>query len=96
MMEQENTIQVKKTSGGKVMFDLFGEMFDFNNDGKVDAIERAVEIDIVSELIATTEDELETELELSGLDLDELEYMDADERREVLEEAGLDPDDYDV
>ena len=32
---------------------------------------------------------------LSGLDVDELEYMDADERREVLEDAGLDPDEYD-
>lgn len=35
------------------------------------------------------------DLELAGLDADELEYMDEDERREVLEEAGLDPDDYD-
>ena len=31
----------------------------------------------------------------AGLDVDELEYMDANERAEVLEEAGLDPDDYD-
>ena len=37
----------------------------------------------------------ETELELSGLDPDELEFMDPDERREALEDAGLDPDDYD-
>ena len=36
-----------------------------------------------------------TELELSGLDPDELEFMDAEERREALEEAGLDPDEYD-
>ena len=28
-------------------------------------------------------------------DLDELEYMDDEERREILEEAGLDPDEYD-
>ena len=35
------------------------------------------------------------DLELAGLDADDLEYMDEDERREVLEEAGLDPDDYD-
>ena len=36
-----------------------------------------------------------TELELSGLDPTELELMDPDDRAEVLEEAGLDPDDYD-
>ncbi len=31
----------------------------------------------------------------AGLDYDELEFMDPDERREVLEDAGLDPDDFD-
>lgn len=35
------------------------------------------------------------EIEDEGLDYDELEEMDEDERREALEEAGLDPDDYD-
>ena len=30
-----------------------------------------------------------------GLDRTELEYMDEDERREAIEDAGLDPDDYD-
>ena len=41
------------------------------------------------------EDEDEDDLELYGLDRDELDMMDEDERREALEEAGLDPDDYD-
>lgn len=40
------------------------------------------------------EDELEDELEMAGLDIDELADMDEDERREALEDAGLDPDDY--
>lgn len=31
---------------------------------------------------------------IAGLDADELELMDEDERRETLEDAGLDPDDY--
>ena len=31
----------------------------------------------------------------SGLDADELEFMDSDERAEALEEAGLEADDYD-
>ena len=35
------------------------------------------------------------ELEAEGLDMDDLSMMDYDERREVIEEAGLDPDDYD-
>ena len=35
------------------------------------------------------------ELEMVGLDIDELADMDEDERREALEDAGLDPDDYD-
>lgn len=39
-------------------------------------------------------DELVDELEMAELDVDELEYMDEDERREALEDAGLDPDDY--
>lgn len=36
-----------------------------------------------------------TELEMSGLDPEELEFMDPEERRETLEDAGLDPDEYD-
>ena len=38
--------------------------------------------------------DLEDELEMAGLDIDELSDMDEDERREALEDAGLDPDDY--
>ena len=30
-----------------------------------------------------------------GLDYDELEMMDPEERRETLEDVGLDPDEYD-
>ena len=35
------------------------------------------------------------ELEMNGIDSIEFEFMDEDERREALEDAGLDPDDYD-
>ena len=41
------------------------------------------------------DDELVEELEMAGLDIDDLADMDEDERREALEDAGLDPDDYD-
>ena len=35
------------------------------------------------------------ELEEAGLDTMELEMMEEEERREAIEDAGLDPDDYD-
>ena len=40
-------------------------------------------------------EEQQTELELSGLNPDELERMNGEERRMVLVGAGLDPDVYD-
>lgn len=81
------------------MFDLFGGLFDFNDDGHIDTFERGAEIAIVTSVLddsqeSENEDEM-TELELSGLDPEELEFMDEDERREVLEDAGLDPDEFD-
>jgi hypothetical protein len=72
---------------------IFGDMFDFNHDGEIDSFERAVEFSFLDEI--TREESSQTDFELSGLDADELELMDADERREALEDAGLDPDDYD-
>ena len=41
------------------------------------------------------DDELVEELEMAGLDADELEYMDEDEHREAIADAGLDADDND-
>lgn len=41
------------------------------------------------------DEEREYDLALHGLDPDELADMDEDERMEALEDAGLDPDDYD-
>ena len=43
----------------------------------------------------SAEDDFEADVMAAGLDVDELELMDPDERAEVLEEAGLDPGDYD-
>ncbi len=74
---------------------LFGHSaFDFNHDGKIDAAEWA----FINETIFNDEDtssdydDSDDELEMAGLDRDELEYMDEDERREALEDAGFDPD----
>lgn len=73
------------------MFDegFFGDLFDFNNDGKLDMFEQAADFAAFQQMIK------QAELEESGLASNELEFMSDDERREVLEDAGLDPDDYD-
>lgn len=85
------------------MIDMFGpldNMFDFNGDGELNAFERAAEFDFLDRMekedSTDTDDDDDLELDLAGLNRDELEFMDEDERREALEDAGLDPDDYDV
>lgn len=72
----------------------FDEMFDLNHDGRLDIGEQAYEQDF---LIRQTEidDEEDKNDEEDELDWDELELMDEDERREALEDAGYDPDDFD-
>mgnify|MGYP000485413793 CR=1 FL=1 len=73
---------------------IFESMFDLNHDGNISPLESAMEFTFLNELLKD-DSEVQTELELSGLDPDELEFMDANERREALEDAGLDPDEYD-
>lgn len=58
------------------MFDLF----DFDEDGIMDAAEFTVGMLIIEE---------------AGLDYEELKNMDEEERGKVLREAGLDPEDFD-
>lgn len=80
---------------------LFGDLFDFNGDGKLDWVEQAMEFQFMDSLMKDDEDgddeedEFVDELEMNGIDSVEFEFMDDVERREALEEAGLDPDDYD-
>ena len=79
---------------------FFGGLFDFNRDGELDPMERAMDFMAFDEMMkdsdGSSEDEdLVDEIESAGLDYDELSFMDEDERREALEDAGLDPDDYD-
>lgn len=73
---------------------IFGNLFDLNHDGKMSSLESAMELNFLDEMLRV-DDEVKSELELSGLDLDELEFMDADKRRKTLQDAGLDPDEYD-
>lgn len=83
---------------------FFGGLFDFNGDGKLDAMERTTDFGMFCEVVNDkedsgfgdegSEDDLEDELFMAGLDPLDLEFMDDDERREAIEDAGLDPDDY--
>ena len=78
-----------------------GDVFDFNGDGRLDGAEFGIAMEILSEEDSdeyVDEDEFDDEdddLEAAGLDRFDLEMMDEDERREAMEDAGLDPDDYD-
>ena len=77
---------------------FFGKIFDFDGDGKLNSLERAMDFMAFNEMTKEEDDSYEEEndeLEMAGLDYDELTFMDEDERREALEDAGLDPDDYD-
>ena len=70
---------------------LFGNIFDFNRDGKLDSFEKATEFGAFMQIIHSEKND---ELTSAGLDMNELELMDEAERREVIESSGLDPDDY--
>lgn len=68
----------------------FDRMFDMNRDGVLDPVEQAFQLDYIASQM-----EEENRSDDDEFDLDELEFMDEDERREALEEAGYDLDDYD-
>ena len=70
---------------------LFGGLFDLNHDGKLDAFERAADFGLFMHIINTAKEE---KLKSAGIDPHDLETMDYFERRKLLEEAGLDPTDY--
>lgn len=71
---------------------FFGGLFDFDGDGNLDALEKAFDFGAFVSMMESTNEE---DLASSGLDIDELELMDDDERREALEDAGFDADDFD-
>lgn len=70
---------------------IFGDLFDLNGDCNLDSFEKAVEFGAFMQMIDSCQKD---ELTSAGLDMNELELMDEAERREVIESAGLDPDDY--
>ena len=82
----------------------FGGLFDLDGDGSLDAGETAFGLmmmdDVLTDEDAKDPDDLfaeeeDSELELmTGYSRDDLELMDADERAEVLGDAGYEPDDF--
>ena len=87
----------------------FGGLFDVDGDGTLDAGEMAFGLMMVDDALMgedadddPTEDaedlfesEEDSELELmTGYSRDDLEFMDPEERAEILEEAGYEPDDF--
>lgn len=77
---------------------LFGDLFDLNHDGELDSGERLLDFMAFEEMTRDKDDDEEDDeyydIKLAGLDYDELELMDENERREALEDAGLDSDDF--
>ena len=65
---------------------LLDNMFDFDHDGKLGFFERAAKRQFINNMMEDDKKKSESE---------ELEFMDPEERRETLEDAGLDPDEYD-
>lgn len=74
---------------------LFGGLFDLNGDGKLSPMEQALDFMAFNELLNDDEDDTASELEDAGLDEFELSLMEEEERNEILEDADLDPNDFD-
>ncbi len=71
-------------------------MFDLNGNGKMDMWEWMLLDDLTENDAHDEEEDMKEQLLLSGLDCDDLTDMEEDERRKSIEDAGLDPDDFDA
>lgn len=86
------------------------DWMDLNGDGEIDGSEMMFAEEMLctsreehealfgdaGDFEDDTKDDLEIDAMAAGLDIGELELMDPDDRAEALEEAGLNPDDYDL
>ena len=70
-----------------------GSPFDMNGDGKLDTIEQSLEMMYLNDNAANTSnsrrDEIEEVLAANGYSLEDLDDMDPEEVREMLEDAGI-------
>lgn len=85
------------------------DWMDLNGDGKIDGSEMMFAEEMLctsreehealfgdaGDFEDETKEDFEIDAMAAGFYVDELELMDLDDRAEALEEAGLDPDDYD-
>ena len=84
----------------KDLLNQFGwivDSFDFDRDGSLDAGEALFAMNtfgVMAESRSSEEEQSLYELAAAGVDVASFDFMDADERREAIEYAGLDPDDY--
>lgn len=82
------------------MHDDFESWLDLNGDGEVDLMEQEFTFEVFSSCTSDSSDEENDEedadelLASVGLDRYDLEAMEEEERREALEDAGIDPDDW--
>ena len=82
------------------MYDLFGDKFDLNHDGRLSAAEHMMDFSVFNYWATDDDDdfgdgnEVAEALEDIGINLDEFESMSFKEQCEALEEAGLDPDEH--
>lgn len=84
----------------KDLLNQFGWMvdsFDFDRDGLLDNAEAMFAMNtfgVMAEARSSAEENSLYELAAAGVDVSTFDFMDSDERREAIEDAGLDPDDY--
>ena len=85
-------------------YEPYNPLFDTNHDGQIDWHEENIRLDfedfinkrgVYKEWNTYSNDSLNLELDLAGLDRCELEAMDSAERAEALEDADVDLDDWD-
>lgn len=84
----------------KDLFNQFGwivDSFDFDQDGSLDNAEVLFAMNtfgVMANSGSSAEENSLYELAAAGVDVSTFDFMDAEERREAIEDAGLDPDDY--
>ncbi len=76
------------------MFNFLCKLFNFDHDNNIDTCEENAGLSIMTEAMDTNEKRKRAKVGLSDLSLDEIEDMDITELLDVLEDEGMDLDDY--
>ncbi len=77
------------------MFGIFNEFYDMNHDGELSGFEKSAELPTMACILDEPEDRDKDVFGEAGLDYNDLEMMDSEERYILLEETGLDPLEFD-